>query len=133
MSEDTAIYESDLRRVAESLLRSRPDLANPNKLRQFKEMLDRRAATLNSLGDNVLQEMASTDRRPTKPTPEERFLWFVMDLGVGLLPALFIAATFPRFPLPILPVIVLVGFFASPYLFKADRPGRSQDKPGSPG
>src|SRR5882757_2312486 len=104
LSEDRVGDESDLRGVVESLLRSRPDLADPNKLHLFEEMLDRQAATLNSVGDNVLQEVASTDRRPTKPTPEERFLWFVMDLGWGVMPAVLIAATFPRFPLPILPV-----------------------------
>lgn len=111
LSEDTSDDESDLRRVVESLLRSRPDLADPNKLRLFEEILDKQAATF-------------IDRGPIRPSPEEKFMWFVLDLGGSVIPAALILATFPRFPLPILPVIVVVSFLATRYFSRKERPGK---------
>ena len=122
--------ESDLSRFVESLLRSRPDLADPNKLRQFEEMLNRKVATLNSAGGRVLPDVAPTDRAPARLTPEERFMCFVLHLVGSGLPAMFIVATFPRVPLPILPLIVLISFFATRYLYRAEHAERLRDKPG---
>jgi len=101
VSEDSAGDESDLRRVAENLLRSRPDLADPNKLRLLEDILRKQV---------------------TQPSPPGKFMCFVLELGCGVIPAILIGATFPRLPLPILPVIVLVGFLASRYFSLADRP-----------
>jgi hypothetical protein len=64
--------------------------------------------------------MTSTGDNPRRLRPEEKLMWFALHFGGSVLPASLIIATFPRFPLPILPVIVILSFFVTRYLFRAE-------------
>jgi len=135
VSEDIPGVESELARVANSLLKFRPDLANRNRLRLFEKILEREVAALNSAEEAMGRKVPSSVREQPRSSPPGKFMRFVLELNCGVLPAALIAATFPQVPLLILPVVVLIGFFASRYLSWADPAGkhRLERDPPPPG
>lgn len=103
------IHSSDpgLRQMVESLMRARPDLMDPTKLRLFERLLHSYVESHKSLpGQN-------TGRSTTRPS---RFTAFVLNLCGAYFAVAPVILIFPSVPIPVLPFLAVIGFLVARHL-----------------
>ena len=116
---------SEFQDTIESLVASRPDLADPEKLQLFENALHRRVAVRRSTHEAVLAK--ATDAATSAEQERARkFMAFATTVGGGGAAAIITSVAAPGAPAPVIVAMGLVGLLATK--FGAPRLNRWADR-----
>jgi len=119
MKSDDALEDTlDFREIIESLLKSRPDLADPDKLDLFEKTLHRQLAIRGSTPEGA-QARAMDAIAAAERVCARKFVSFATTVGGGGAVAMITSILAPGAPLPVIVGMGFVGLVAT--MFGAPR------------
>jgi hypothetical protein len=113
--EDVARGQSDLRRAVESLVKVHPDLADPERLHLFNELLNERIATQN-LTHNLAARQARDRIVSSEIAAARRLMSFATAVAGAVSTGVIADLTFPSAPVPVIVGVALIGLFGSRFV-----------------
>jgi hypothetical protein len=102
----------DFQETVESLITSRPDLADPEKLHLFEKVLRRQVAMRSSTRE-LVQKQAMDAIAAAERERSRKFMSFAITVGGGGAAAILTFIVAPGAPAPVIVAIGLLGLFVT--------------------